>query len=231
MMSQREREVEAAGEGMGRSRLADAREYRRAGEEVRECRRRRSFEALPRSGFVQRPLSLHIGIRSTTSFVTLLCRRSCAGITMVAGCLQIRQACGFGLLCNTAKRPPPAPIQEGKTPCKSVNFCADGYLLGSYRIATAPEPNSSRLMSLKSICFDSPANTHEVLLQRANWVPISGPRRPSNHKKLTRRLGPLRWRVMRPLRSLPVARSSRDARQEAHDRIPSDLRAGRVEVD
>src|SRR5436190_6009105 len=32
----------------------------------------------------------------------------------------------------------------------------NGYLLGSYRIATAPEPNSSRLTSLKSICFDSP---------------------------------------------------------------------------
>src|SRR2546422_1844978 len=34
----------------------------------------------------------------------------------------------------------------------------DGYLLGSYRIATAPEPNSSRLTSFKSTCFDSPAN-------------------------------------------------------------------------
>ena len=34
-------------------------------------------------------------------------------------------------------------------------FC---YLLGSYRIATAPEPNSSRLTSFKSIRFDSPAN-------------------------------------------------------------------------
>jgi predicted 3-demethylubiquinone-9 3-methyltransferase (glyoxalase superfamily) len=33
-----------------------------------------------------------------------------------------------------------------------------GYLLGSYRIATAPEPNSSRLTSLKSIRFDRPAN-------------------------------------------------------------------------
>src|SRR5882762_5792966 len=41
---------------------------------------------------------------------------------------------------------------------KSVNFCADGYLLGSYRIATAPEANSSRLTSLKSTGFDSPAN-------------------------------------------------------------------------
>jgi hypothetical protein len=39
-------------------------------------------------------------------------------------------------------------------------------------------------------------------------------------------------RVMRPLGLLAQrARSSRDARQEAHDRIPSDLRAGRVEVD
>ena len=34
----------------------------------------------------------------------------------------------------------------------------DGYLLGSYRIATAPEPNSSRLTSFKSRRFDSPAN-------------------------------------------------------------------------
>src|SRR5438094_5779268 len=34
----------------------------------------------------------------------------------------------------------------------------DTYLLGSYRIATAPEPNSSRLTSLKSTCFEAPAN-------------------------------------------------------------------------
>ena len=34
----------------------------------------------------------------------------------------------------------------------------DGYVLGSYRIAIAPEPNSSRLTSFKSTCFDSPAN-------------------------------------------------------------------------
>ena len=34
----------------------------------------------------------------------------------------------------------------------------DGYLLGSYRIATAPEPNSSRLTDFKSTGFDSPAN-------------------------------------------------------------------------
>jgi hypothetical protein len=37
-------------------------------------------------------------------------------------------------------------------------YHANGYLLGSYRIATAPEPNSSRLTSLKSTGFDSPAN-------------------------------------------------------------------------
>src|ERR687896_659093 len=35
----------------------------------------------------------------------------------------------------------------------------DGYLLGSYRIATAPEPNSSRPTSFRSTCFDSPANS------------------------------------------------------------------------
>jgi hypothetical protein len=34
----------------------------------------------------------------------------------------------------------------------------NGYLLGSYRIATVPEPNSSRLTSLKSTGFDRPAN-------------------------------------------------------------------------
>jgi len=34
----------------------------------------------------------------------------------------------------------------------------DGYRLGSYRIATAPEPNSSQLTSFKSTRFDSPAN-------------------------------------------------------------------------
>src|SRR5262245_44385597 len=34
----------------------------------------------------------------------------------------------------------------------------DGYLRGSYRSATAPEPNSRRLTSFKSRCFDSPAN-------------------------------------------------------------------------
>jgi hypothetical protein len=35
---------------------------------------------------------------------------------------------------------------------------ANGYFLGSYHIATAPEPNSSGLTSLKSTRFDSPEN-------------------------------------------------------------------------
>ena len=36
-----------------------------------------------------------------------------------------------------------------------IDLSPDGYLLGSYRIATAPEPNSSRLTSFKSIHFDT----------------------------------------------------------------------------
>src|SRR5262245_47970341 len=35
---------------------------------------------------------------------------------------------------------------------------SDGYLLVSYRMATAPDPSSSRLTSFKSTSFDSPAN-------------------------------------------------------------------------
>src|SRR4051812_25589295 len=35
----------------------------------------------------------------------------------------------------------------------------DGYRFGSYRVATVPEPSSSRLTSLKSTCFVSPANS------------------------------------------------------------------------
>src|SRR6266852_4224417 len=50
---------------------------------------------------------------------------------------------------QTPKGVPPARLGLNKP---------NGYLLGSYRIATAPEPNSSRLTSLKSIRFDSPAN-------------------------------------------------------------------------
>jgi hypothetical protein len=52
--------------------------------------------------------------------------------------------------------PDPAPSPDGSI--KTWANKPNGYLLGSYRIATAPEPNSSRLTSLKSTCFDSPAN-------------------------------------------------------------------------
>src|SRR5213080_3333939 len=48
----------------------------------------------------------------------------------------------------------------------------DCYRLGSYRIATAPEPNSSRLTSFKSICFDSPS--HEQSLTRLPLELLNG---------------------------------------------------------
>jgi len=63
----------------------------------------------------------------------------------------------FSTRCNTAKRSAGGHI-EGKATWENVDFSLDGYLLGSYRIATAPEPNSSRLTNFKSIRFDSPAN-------------------------------------------------------------------------
>jgi hypothetical protein len=40
----------------------------------------------------------------------------------------------------------------------SLRYPPDGYRFGSYRDATAPEPNSSRLTSFRPTCFDSPAN-------------------------------------------------------------------------
>src|SRR5215471_18754014 len=44
-------------------------------------------------------------------------------------------------------------LRAAGLPCKLV-----GYLLGSYRIATTPEPSCSRLTSFRSTRFDSPAN-------------------------------------------------------------------------
>ena len=41
---------------------------------------------------------------------------------------------------------------------RRLGIQSDDYFLRSYRIATAPEPNSSQLTSFKSTCFDSPAN-------------------------------------------------------------------------
>src|ERR1700691_6061907 len=42
--------------------------------------------------------------------------------------------------------------------CPLQQIISARYILGAYRIATAPEPNSNRLTSLKSTCFESPAN-------------------------------------------------------------------------
>ena len=61
--------------------------------------------------------------------------------------------CGGGTNVDQAVEDSPSLVRE-----VDWEGSLDGYLLGSYRIATAPEPNSSRLTSFKSICFDSPAN-------------------------------------------------------------------------
>lgn len=37
-----------------------------------------------------------------------------------------------------------------------MTLLPNGYRRGSYHSATAPEPNSCRLMSFKSRCWDSP---------------------------------------------------------------------------
>ena len=44
------------------------------------------------------------------------------------------------------------------------------YLFGSYRIATAPEPNSRRLTSFKSMYFDSPANKVGPWPASLGWI-------------------------------------------------------------
>src|SRR5215475_6410728 len=58
-------------------------------------------------------------------------------------------------LCEVRPAVPDQPALQ----CAALAMGGDDYLLGSYRIATAPEPNSSRLTSFKSKCFDSPANS------------------------------------------------------------------------
>src|SRR5688572_27956778 len=65
---------------------------------------------------------------------------------------------------STFLRQVPRPLQRivrrpvTRTPQHALQTRPYGYLLGSYRIATAPEPNSSRPTSFKSRRFDSPAN-------------------------------------------------------------------------
>ena len=66
-------------------------------------------------------------------------------------------------------------------PCKP-----DGYLLGSYRIATTPEANYNRLTSFKSTRFDSPANNvgpwpasrSETSADSSPWRDVTIPARP-----------------------------------------------------
>src|SRR5262245_42717239 len=73
------------------------------------------------------------------------------------GCCH-RDALAMVRLVETLGRPCPScsPICSMMRPTGANK--RDGYLLSSYRIATAPEPNSSRPTSLKSTGFDSPAN-------------------------------------------------------------------------
>ncbi len=64
------------------------------------------------------------------------------------------------LFCSNAMMPRPATHGAGDVPALPTRANKpDSYVLGSYRIATAPEPNSSRLTSFRSTCFDSPANS------------------------------------------------------------------------
>ena len=51
------------------------------------------------------------------------------------------------------------PGRANKLIASTLWLLRHGYVLGSYRIATAPERSSSRLTSFKSTCFDSPANS------------------------------------------------------------------------
>jgi hypothetical protein len=67
----------------------------------------------------------------------------------VSGCGQIGR--DFG-------RPGPSCSVMRPTRAKEPN----GYLLGSYRIATAPGPNSSRLTSLKSIAAPVQCNVDGI---------------------------------------------------------------------
>src|SRR5207302_1880498 len=72
------------------------------------------------------------------------------------------------MLPSRSLAPPPqapslgSPVQESRDQGSMMRPARarkpDGYLLGSYRIATAPDPNYSRLTSFKSTGFDSPAN-------------------------------------------------------------------------
>src|SRR5438093_11231901 len=64
---------------------------------------------------------------------------------------------------NQNRGPKSAPKKTKKTICQTNRGRPtrankpNGYVLGSYRLATAPELHSRRLPSVKSVLFDSPA--------------------------------------------------------------------------
>src|ERR1043166_4582823 len=62
----------------------------------------------------------------------------------------------------------------GRAIVKRLRFacCGEDYLLGSYRIATAPEPNSSWLTSFKSIRFESHRELHATREQSLTRLPL-----------------------------------------------------------
>ena len=70
---------------------------------------------------------------------------------------QHKYSCSGKASYNAGSRPVHLLIRDAVFLAASENSHFS-YLLGSYRIATAPEPNSRRLTNLNSICFDSPAN-------------------------------------------------------------------------
>lgn len=83
---------------------------------------------------------------------------------------RLSQAC-HGFCESTTRSGPGRPPNEvpfggarrapAATPASAVASPSSGaglYLLGSYRIATAPEPSSSRPTNLRSTYFDRPAN-------------------------------------------------------------------------
>jgi hypothetical protein len=85
---------------------------------------------------------------------TLIQTRGC-GVSMLT---QIRSRSSPG--CSATRDRYAITIQQTAVRVSLIAVAfADAYLLGSYRIAMAPEPNSRRLTSFKSRCLESPATT------------------------------------------------------------------------
>ncbi len=84
------------------------------------------------------------------------CGRGCG-----QGCGQGSGCGGFEAgRCRRWYRGQPGEINRLLNKCQhgGLSDGPKGYRLGSYRIATTPEPNSNRPTSLKSIRFERPAN-------------------------------------------------------------------------